>query len=371
MTLMPVSNIWRLGSSVSNRAAGAVDLPARRRLADVVGVERLADHVEDVAEHGVADGHGDAATGVDAPIAPRASPSVGFRQMQRTRPSPICWATSAVMTNARFRRRSSSISSGRVDLGQCVRRELDVDDRACDRRRCGRPRAVVASAGVAWQRWSCDLLLGCSRMSRRSSGMPPAERSASAPPTISMISVVIESWRARFITRRSVVSSSSAFSVAADIARWRAVCSEAEASSSARVDRRPRRTAGRASQQVLDVRLELEVAEASSPAASRSRRRLCAGSGPCPRAAGGRAGRSRARQRQELAGLDELDARGAEPGRDELHEVDLAGEERRHDLGGDLPGVLEGRPVRHARRTAARRAGGGSGSNDCAFCRPS
>jgi len=32
--------------------------------ADVVGVERLADHVKDVTEHGVADGHGDATTGL-------------------------------------------------------------------------------------------------------------------------------------------------------------------------------------------------------------------------------------------------------------------------------------------------------------------
>ena len=31
--------------------------------------------------------------------APRVSPSVAFRQMQRTRPSPICWATSAVMVS--------------------------------------------------------------------------------------------------------------------------------------------------------------------------------------------------------------------------------------------------------------------------------
>ena len=70
-------------------------------------------------------------------------------------------------------------------------------------------------------------------MSEAHGGAVPAERSASAPPTISMISVVIESWRARFMTRRRVLMSSSAFSVAADIARWRAVCSEADASSSA------------------------------------------------------------------------------------------------------------------------------------------
>ena len=46
-----------------------------------------------------------------------------------------------------------------------------------------------------------------------------AWRSASAPPTISMISVVMASWRARFITRVSLVISSSALSVADFIAR--------------------------------------------------------------------------------------------------------------------------------------------------------
>ena len=63
------------------------------------------------------------------------------------------------------------------------------------------------------------------------SGPRPAARRASAPPTISMISVVMDSWRARFISRRFWTMSSSAFSVAAAIARWRAVCSETEASS--------------------------------------------------------------------------------------------------------------------------------------------
>ena len=61
----------------------------------------------------------------------------------------------------------------------------------------------------------------------------PAWRSASEPPTISMISVVMESWRARFITRRSVLISSSALSVAAFIARCRAACSDAAALSMA------------------------------------------------------------------------------------------------------------------------------------------
>ena len=56
---------------------------------------------------------------------------------------------------------------------------------------------------------------------------------ASAPPTISMISVVMESWRARFMMRVSVLMSSSALSVAAFMARWRTACSEAAALSRA------------------------------------------------------------------------------------------------------------------------------------------
>ena len=48
-----------------------------------------------------------------------------------------------------------------------------------------------------------------------------------------MISVVMESWRARFMTRLRLVMSSSALSVAAFMARWRAACSDAAALSSA------------------------------------------------------------------------------------------------------------------------------------------
>ena len=56
---------------------------------------------------------------------------------------------------------------------------------------------------------------------------------ASAPLTISMISVVIESWRARFMIRLSVLISSSALSVADFMARWRKACSDAAALSRA------------------------------------------------------------------------------------------------------------------------------------------
>ena len=68
-------------------------------------------------------------------------------------------------------------------------------------------------------------------MSEASPASPPLR--ASAPPTISMISVVMASWRAWFMARDSLVMSSSALSVAAFMARWRLACSEAAASSSA------------------------------------------------------------------------------------------------------------------------------------------
>jgi hypothetical protein len=63
------------------------------------------------------------------------------------------------------------------------------------------------------------------------------EPSASAPPTISMISVVIESWRARFMVMLRFLISSSALSVADFIARWRKACSDAAALSSAAYSR--------------------------------------------------------------------------------------------------------------------------------------
>ena len=47
--------------------------------------------------------------------------------MQRTRPSPICWATSAAMTSVLALELDVHLD-GEVDLGQGVGGELDVDD---------------------------------------------------------------------------------------------------------------------------------------------------------------------------------------------------------------------------------------------------
>ena len=62
------------------------------------GVERLADDVEHVAEHAVPTGTCDAARPCSSPRAPRLRPSVGFMAMARTRLSPMCCATSAVIS---------------------------------------------------------------------------------------------------------------------------------------------------------------------------------------------------------------------------------------------------------------------------------
>ena len=85
MTLMPVSNIWRLRLELVEVGRRAVDLPAlldvaRRR----VDVERLADHVEDVAEHGVADRHLEAV----AEVAHRRAARQAVGRLQADGPHP-------------------------------------------------------------------------------------------------------------------------------------------------------------------------------------------------------------------------------------------------------------------------------------------
>ena len=155
---------------------------------------------------------------------------------------------------------------GRVELGQRVRRELDVDHRAGDADDSAVLQlvcSVMVMAVVSPQPAGCSGVvspasarrsLDCSCVLRRRSRQRPAHRrsvwsvvrgsrrtnrrtlrrdrarrsgprlslpepSASAPPTISMISVVIDAWRARFIVMLSDLISSSALSVAAFIAR--------------------------------------------------------------------------------------------------------------------------------------------------------
>ena len=109
----------------------AVDLPPRVRLAHLAWIEPLADHVEDVTEHGIADGNGDTATGVDHRRS--ASEPVGRLQADAARP-----ALADLLGDLRGDENLVAVDdepylNGCVDLGQRVWRELDVDDRACDR----------------------------------------------------------------------------------------------------------------------------------------------------------------------------------------------------------------------------------------------
>ena len=145
-----------------------------------------------------------------------------------------------------------------------------------------------------------------------------------------MISVVIESWRARFMIRLRLLISSSALSVALFIARWRNACSLAPPVEQRGVD------AGldvARQQRVEDRRrvgLELEVA-----------------AGPVARtglavAAGDRLGVERHQRTQH----DLLPTGGDEPRVDQLDAVDLAVDEQLDDVLADRLGVRVRRAAR-------------------------
>src|SRR5207244_10557400 len=108
-----------------------------------------------------------------------------------------------------------------VELGHAVGRELDVDHRARDGDDAPFLQLLPAMFGGFG---------GDAHASRSSASVVAPWRRASAPPTISMISVVMASWRARFMVRVRLVMRSSALSVADFIARCRAACSDAAAS---------------------------------------------------------------------------------------------------------------------------------------------
>jgi hypothetical protein len=86
----------RLGLEVDELGALAVDGPAQRIGRDVGAVvDRLAEHVEDAAQRGRADGHGDRAAGVRTGM-PRTTASVDDMATARTWLRPMCCCTSAV-----------------------------------------------------------------------------------------------------------------------------------------------------------------------------------------------------------------------------------------------------------------------------------
>ena len=219
MTLMPVSNICARGSSSSN-GGGSRWMSQRSSTAPMSSVSSGSPMTLNTWPSTASP----TGTVMPRPVlrttAPRTRPSVGFRQMQRTRPSPICCATSAVTVT--FSPSSSrSISTAMLISGKRVRRELDVDDGPGDRddpafgQRLGP--FVCEVPRLRSGRHSLFLLRALAQRFGATDDLHDLGRD--------------RSWRARFITRVSVFVSSSAFSVAAAIARWRAVCSLAAASS--------------------------------------------------------------------------------------------------------------------------------------------
>ena len=227
-----------------------------------------------------------------------------------------------------------------VDLGQRVGRELDVDDRAGDRDDAPVLELGPGARSAVMVIGSTPVLSRLTRRARRVGSRRTAPRAAgrrgaraSAPPTISMISVVMASWRARFITRLRLVMSSSALSVAAFIARWRAACSDAAAFEQRGVDARLGVARQQPFEDLVRAGLELVGGAACSSASSRGdgrRRRV-----ERPRASSGISGRR-----------DDLLAAGADEARvDELDHVDSPVEERLAYGRGDRPGILVGRAV--------------------------
>src|SRR5919204_6090330 len=202
---------------VLERRRVPVDRPPVGRLdARGFGVQWLTEHVVHVPEHALADGHGDGTARVrdrcsaDEPVGrperDRAHDSIAdvLRDLARDRLGLVA-------------ERHVDRERG-VDLWEPVRRELDVHHRA-DHAHDPSFRPFLVSHRSRSCSASRHSLVACA--------------SASAPPTISMISVVISSWRARFAWRVRTLMSSSALSVAAAIARRRAAFSEAADSSSA------------------------------------------------------------------------------------------------------------------------------------------
>ena len=190
MTLMPVSNISVLDSSWSN--AGGVRWISHRSLmsssdsATSSGSPRVLNTWPLVTSP--------TGTVIGLPVsvtsAPRTRPSVGCIEMARTRLSPRCWATSRVSVLSSPPRVDLDLE-GVVDLGHGVDAELDVDDRPDD---AGDPtgRAWLVGGGLGVLGYSSHRLTH-SRQLRLAS--------ASAPPTISLISWVISAWRAALALR--------------------------------------------------------------------------------------------------------------------------------------------------------------------------
>ncbi len=122
-----------------------VDLPVVLGLADGVGVEGLAQHVEHVAQHGVAHRHLQAA----AQVAHLGAPGQAVGGLEADAADP---AVTDLLGHLGHDQLLHALEGhvhldGAVDLGQGVGRELDVDDRSGDGHHPPRGEAVGVGGG--------------------------------------------------------------------------------------------------------------------------------------------------------------------------------------------------------------------------------
>ena len=219
---MPVSRISRVG--VRSSTFGAGRWIGQRSSASTVArvVDRVAEQVEDAAEHDVADGHRDRAARVDHLGAAR-EPVGG---VHRDRADAV---VAQVLLHLEHEPGGVALLAGLleldlervVDLGELAVGEGHLDDDALHL--LDRPDVALGPA----------LLLGGLRCGFHSVSWVDPYRSPSAPATTSMISWVISAWRCRLAARVRSSMSSPALSDALRMALMRAPCSDAVDSSSA------------------------------------------------------------------------------------------------------------------------------------------
>ncbi len=177
--MIPVSNIVERGSRLSNAGASPVDVPTLVVGADVVSVERNAHHVEHMAENGVAHRHGYPTSGV---ANRRTAHEAVCRLQADATDAPLSDLLRHFGNNRDLLAVEHEIHlDGEIDLGQRMRRKLRVHDGTGDGHDAAFLQPLLGRTGRS----------GDGRHVAHSSSGP--WRSASAPPTISMISVVIAS----------------------------------------------------------------------------------------------------------------------------------------------------------------------------------
>src|SRR4051812_8206462 len=188
----------------------AVDAPALEVVAVAGLVEALAERVVDVALDLVAHRHGDRLAGVGD----LGAPNQAVLRLERDGADEVVTQVAGDLEGHRLPELLEldfDLESAEL-VGHGTARELDVDDRTGHRH---------------------DAPLGARGFSTGHQSSLPAAVSAFAPPTISEISWVICAWRAWFISRVRLPTSSFALSDAAFIAVRRAASSDAADSSSA------------------------------------------------------------------------------------------------------------------------------------------